>query len=189
MSRRIQYNLAMAVDVDKLKALTLYIIWRAGYREGFGATKLNKVLWFSDARHFVMYGKPITGATYLRERHGPVPERISELRNQLQSTGQISTWSEPYFGGDITRFTTDAPPDTTMFTADELSVVDWWIKHVADEHSARSISELSHNYTWEIAGMGEAIPLYAVLASRIRAPLGQELDWAKAEAKRLGLVE
>ncbi len=179
----------MALDVAKLKALTLYIIWRAGNRAGFGATKLNKVLWFADARHFVMYGKSITGAVYLREPHGPVPERIAEVREQLQTEGLVQSWTEPYFGVDISRFTTDLPPDTSIFTHDELSVVDWWIKHVADEHTARSISELSHNYTWEVAAMGEAIPLYAVLATRIRAPLGQELDWARAEAKRLGLVE
>jgi len=178
----------MSLDVDKLKALTLYIIWRAGHREGFGATKLNKVLWFADARHYVMHGKPITGASYSRERHGPVPHRIAEVRDELQEAGLISVWKEPYFGAEITRFTTDSPPDISMFTADELSVADWWIKHIADEHTARSISELSHNYTWEVAGVGENIPLYAVLASRIRAPLGQELDWAKAEAERLGLL-
>ena len=79
-------------------------------------------------------------------------------------------------------------PDTAMFSDQELSIVDWWTKHIDEDHTAGSISELSHDYTWEIASMGEEIPLYAVLASRIRAPRGQELEWAKAEAERLGLL-
>jgi hypothetical protein len=29
---------------------------------------------------------------------------------------------------------------------------------------------------WELAQLGEEIPLYAVFASRIRAPLGKELE-------------
>jgi hypothetical protein len=66
-------------------------------------------------------------------------------------------------------------------------LVDWWIKHVAEEHTATSISDLSHNYAWNIAAMGEEIPLHAVFADRVRSPNDEELEWARTEAKRLGL--
>ncbi len=75
----------------------------------------------------------------------------------------------------------------TAFSAEEMNLVDWWVKHVDEEHTATSISEASHDQMWKLAHQGEEIPLYAVFASRIRAPLGKELEWAKAEAERLGL--
>lgn len=182
------YSRGMTLKREKLKALVLYVIWRAGHREGFGATKLNKVLWFADARHYMVHGASITGETYIRQPHGPVPKHIDEIKNELIVEGAIQTMDEEYRSVSLKRHLTDGPPDTTMFTGDELTLIDWWIRHVAEEHTAKSISELSHNYTWQIAEPGAEIPLYAVFASRIRAPLGEELDWAKAEAKRLGLM-
>lgn len=177
----------MAFDQEKFKALVLYIIWRAGHREGFGATKLNKVLWFVDARSYMMYRKPITGATYVREKHGPVPRQMMAVRDELVSEGRLAIAKEPYFSGEITKFKALEPPDVSAFSTEEMNLVDWWIKHVDEEHTAVSVSELSHDYMWELAQTGEDIPLYAVFASRIRAPLGKELEWAKAEAERLGL--
>ena len=70
---------------------------------------------------------------------------------------------------------------------EELSIVDHWIKHVDDEKVDAGTSELSPDYAWQIAEIGEELPLYAVLAARVRAPRGKELEWAKAEAERLGL--
>jgi hypothetical protein len=174
-------------DRDKLKALVLYVIWRAGQQEGFGATKINKVLWFADARRYEVFGQSITGETYVRQPHGPVPQHIDEIKRELESDGSIKGWSETYYDKSITRHLADAPPDTSMFDTEELMLVDWWIKHVAEEHTATSISDLSHNYAWNIAAMGEEIPLHAVFADRVRSPNDEELEWARTEAKRLGL--
>jgi hypothetical protein len=179
----------MDFDRDKFKALVLYVVWRAGHRDGFGATKLNKVLWFADARAYMMYRKPITGATYIREKRGPVPREMLTVRRELESEGKITITEEPYYSRQLTRFraSAESPPDTSLFTEEEISLVDWWIKHVDEEHTAESISETSHDRMWELALPGEEIPLYAVFATRIRAPRGKELEWAKKEAERLGL--
>ena len=56
---------------NKLKELILYVAGRlAGDRFG-GATKLNKVLYFSDFAHVRMHGRPITGAEYQKLENGP----------------------------------------------------------------------------------------------------------------------
>jgi hypothetical protein len=180
----------MPFDKEKFKTLVLYIIWRAGHRDGFGATKLNKVLWFSDARSYMLHGKPITGATYIREKRGPVPKQVMPIRAELEREGLLEIKDEPYYNRQITRFRFmgNVPPDISRFTSEELQIIDWWIKHIDEDHTANSISEQSHDYAWEIAEMGEELPLYAVFAGRIRAPRGKELEWARAEAERLGLV-
>lgn len=178
----------MEFEHNKFKALVLYVIWRAAQYEGFGATKLNKVLWFSDARHYRSHGYSITGETYVRQPHGPVPEHIEKIKHELEVSGLISNWDENYFGRVVRRSAAAAPPETSCFTAEQLMMVDWWLHHIATEHTASSVSELSHNYPWKIAEMGEIIPMHAVFAERIRPPDEEELNWAKSEAERLGLT-
>jgi Protein of unknown function (DUF4065) len=133
----------MSFSSEKFKALILYVIWRTGEVRDFGATKLNKVLWFSDARAFEALGKSITGETYVRQKFGPVPQHINSVLTELQHEGLIQSWSEPYFDFEVSRYRAHQPPDTSAFSADELGLIDWWIKHVSEEHSASSKRSLA----------------------------------------------
>jgi Protein of unknown function (DUF4065) len=171
------------VDFDraKFKALVHYVIWKAGRSDRFGATKLNKVLWFADARAFVLTGKPITGATYIREKWGPVPKQIMPVRAELEQEGAIKI-THSRSGGDHTKFTAIITPITTLLTDGDLATVDYWINHIDKDHTAKSISDESHDYAWEIAKRGEELPLFALLANRIRDPNDEELAWAKSRA-------
>jgi hypothetical protein len=149
----------MEFDRDKFKRLVHYIAWKAGRRDWFGATKLNKVLWFADARVFVLRGTPITGATYIREKFGPVPRHITLVRAELEREGIIEVIKDD----KLVRIVADEKPDMSPFSKDEIQVVDYWIEHIDKDHTAESISDESHDYAWDIAKMGEEIPLYAVL--------------------------
>jgi len=174
----------MPHDQKKFKRLVHYVIWRAGKRDWFGATKLNKVLWFADARAYTLMGKSITGARYTRQEHGPCPRAIMPTRDDLVAEGSIRIVPE----GQLTRFVAVVAPDTSIFTADELAAVDWWVDHISHDHTAGSISEASHDYAWEIAAVGEEIPLFACFAHRIReTPSREALQWGAEEATRLGL--
>lgn len=152
-------------DQEKFKRLVHYIIWKAGKRDWFGATKLNKVLWFADARAYVLTGKPITGVRYTRQDYGPCPHAIMPIREALQDEGAIRIFQE----GSLTRFVALVAPDTSIFTAEELAATNWWIDHISLDHTAGTISDASHDYAWEIAVVGEEIPLYACLAARIKS--------------------
>lgn len=179
----------MDMNRDKLKALVLYVIWRTGDAQDFGVTKLNKVLWFSDARFYEAYGRSITGETYTRRKFGPVPDHIEGVLRELVIDGLISApRSSAHFDFDVKKYDAYAPADTSMFSPDELGFIDWWIKHVAEDHTATSISEKSHDYGWKIVEDGQPLPLHAFLARRIRPPSkGDELDWAKGAAAELSL--
>ena len=68
--------------------------------------------------------------------------------------------------------------------------LDWWIKHVALNHTAKSISEMSHedDGCWQMAGIKEVLPFHAFMVTRIRDELSdEELEWAKESARKLGL--
>jgi hypothetical protein len=162
----------MQFNKSKFKLLVRYIAWKAGQRDWFGATKLNKVLWFADARLFILRGQPITGATYIREKYGPVPRQIMPIRAELEREGYIRVFEK----GSLVRVTAEAKPDMSAFTKDELQTIDYWIDHIDKEHTAGTISNASHDYAWDIAQMGEELPFYAILANRIRDPSDQESE-------------
>jgi hypothetical protein len=177
-----------AFDREKFKRLVHYVIWRAGDRDGFGAVKLNKVLWFSDARSFMLHGKPITGATYIREKWGPVPSAMMPIREELVRERAIRVSSDRHFDYATTRFQALRPPDYTgFFDLEEIKNVDWWIEYIDKQHTAASVSEESHDYGWEIAEMGEELPYHAILAERMRGLDDAEMEWARRRAKELGL--
>jgi Protein of unknown function (DUF4065) len=171
-------------DLERLKRLIHYVAWRAGKRDWFGTTKLYKVLWFADAREFVLTKRSITDAVYIREKYGPVPKFGILAREQLEREGAIKTSKE----GPMMRIVALRAPDVSIFSKNELKTVDYWIEHIDKEHTAQSISEQSHDYAWDIAKMGEEIPLYAILANRIREPNEEESVQLKRRAKELGLI-
>jgi hypothetical protein len=173
-------------DREKFKSLVHYIIARAGNKPGFGATKLNKVLWFADARLFMLRGKPITGAAYIREKWGPVPQQIMPVRDELVREGRvrITAPQQEYEGW---RFQSLQAPDISVFSPEELQTVNWWIEHITEHHTAASISDESHDYGWDLAKMGEPLPLQAFMAERIREPSETEMAWARDAARRLGI--
>lgn len=177
----------MQFDRDKFKGLLHYVVWKAGDLDGFGATKLYKVLWFSDARAYMLFGEPITGESYVREKYGPMPRHALTVIQELSEDGAIRVSREQYFNNPMRRFHSERVPDRLSLDTRQRDIVDYWIKHIANEHTATSISEQSHDYAWEIAKLGEEIPYHAIFANRIRDPDGDELEWAERRAKELGL--
>lgn len=174
-----------AYDIDRLKNLIYLVIWEAGARANFGATKLYKVAWFSDARQFVLNGELITGAPYVREKFGPIPKDGIVVRNRLAKERAIEQWRGT--GGEWV-FKALAPPDSNMFTREELGTIRYWVDHIDKDHTATSISDLSHDYGWDIAKIGEALPFHAFLASRGREPNAEERSRMRAKARELNLI-
>ncbi len=178
----------MEFNKDKFKALVLYIIWRTSHIDGFGSTKLNKALWFSEARAFEAHGSPITGEQFVRDKFGPRSKHLKEVCAELEDAGLIEPFVEPAHAYSTIRYRSHQPADTSLFSMLELALIDWWTREIAEKHTAASISDLSHDYGWEVAAMGEELPPSAFLARRIRQPKSDdELDWARKEAVRLGL--
>lgn len=174
-------------DREKFKRLVHYVIARAGQRDGFGATKLYKVLWFAEARQYTLRGRPIADAEYVRQKHGPVPRLGMQIRDELAAEGKIRQQKMPGEYGEW-QFTSLKPPVMDGFTDEERSAVDYWTRHIDENHTATSISEESHDYGWEIAAMGEQLPFHACWAARTREPTRDEREHLQAKALELGLI-
>ncbi|HZQ11472.1 MAG TPA: Panacea domain-containing protein [Pseudolabrys sp.] len=175
----------MDFDKAKFKRLVHYVAWKAGKRDWFGAVKLNKVLWYADARTYVLRGTSITGETYVREKFGPVPRHIKQICTEMEREGTLKVFKE----GKLTRVVATEPPDANWFSREELQSINYWIEHIDKEHTATSISDATHDYVWQQAKMYEELPLYAYRVLRIPEELRDEdLSRLKARAKELGLI-
>lgn len=172
---------------EKMKDAMHYAIALAGGHAGFGAVKLYKVLWFSDAKAFVLTGSSITGEDYIRRQHGPVPKHGQEIIEELAEEGRIKVWKDRHYDFAQWRFKALSPAKTNRFTNEELSTLKYWTVHIDRDHTAESISDESHDYGWEIAKMGEPLPYFAFLASRLRDPTEAELRKARGRIGSLGI--
>jgi hypothetical protein len=65
-------------------------------------------------------------------------------------------------------------------------------RHVLDEvadfvcgHTAREISDLSHNAAWQVAAMGETIPYFTAIGLFPAEVTDDDVAWGVDEARRL----
>lgn len=165
-------------DHQKLKALVHYICYRCHDPSVLGATKLNKILWYSDIVAFMKNDKPITAETYVKQQFGPVPKHILGIIDDLEAERVIAVRDAEVFGYQKKEYVALKPADINQFTAEEISIVDWAIDTICHKHTAESISLASHDAIWEMAEIGEEIPLYAVWASELGEITPKDIDWA-----------
>ena len=164
----------------KFQALAHYFIDQCGDPRRFGATRLNKALWFADVFANRLEGKPITGETYVKNRYGPVPQRVLTAIRSLEKEGAIAI-REPVFQFDARVFTSLRQPKSGLLSVRERQIADAVLDGVMGR-TANEISELSHDEAWEAARLGEVIPINATLG--MSGEVTEEvMEWA-AEAVR-----
>lgn len=181
---RRKINVEQVVTVakrDRTEVVAHYIIARADPNK-LGAVKLNKVMWFADLEAYRRFGTTVTGQTsYEKRQHGPVPNNIVRSIRRLEQADKIATRDVPTFNNGTWReHVWLKKPDVTVFTPDEVDILNEAIDWVCEMHTARSISELSHDALWEQAEIGEQIPVGA--ATIVSDELsGADVTWALKE--------
>ncbi len=174
-------------DESKLGELIVYISWKSANDPRFGATKLNKLLYFADFLAMGNFGKPITEVPYQHLKNGPAPRRLRPVRDKLEAEKAIAIQQIPLRSGN-TQTRTIALRNANLhdFTGDEIALVDELIETHWDD-DADSISNSSHNYVgWKMTKDGDSIPYGSIFLSdepltQAEIVRGQELaaqyDW------------
>jgi len=146
-------------DEQKMKELILYISQKCADDPGFGYTKLNKILYFSDFLAYAYYGSPITGFEYQKLPNGPAPRRLLPMRKQLTETGELGIQEVPLRRGYVQKRTVNLrPPNLDAFSAKQIALVDAVIEALANV-DATAASTWSHMMVgWKVAEMNETIP-------------------------------
>lgn len=149
---------------DRLRELILYIAGRCERDTRFGATKLNKILAFSDFTAYFRRRRPITGVEYMRLPQGPVPRRLKPITADMERKYEMVIRIVQDGKFEQKRVVPLRDPDLTLFLADDIAIVDEMIRAFWGR-TAKTVSEFSHGMAWKIAGDRELIPYEAVFLS------------------------
>jgi hypothetical protein len=154
---------------SKLKELVLYLSHQSLEIEDdprFGYVKLNKLLFRADTEGWRRLGNSITGETYIKQDFGPVASHLPIALEQLGSAGYL-TWHFQETGPHTQKIPTALePPDTSLFSPDELAVIDATIDELLP-YGGKAVSEWSHELSagWRVADINEEIPYETSLVS------------------------
>ena len=147
-----------------------------------GATRLNKILWYSDAIAYQVRGKPITNATYIKLKYGPAPKHVLPTLNELRDDGKIVI-KDGQYEFDPRKFISMISPNDGVFSEEEKHIITTVVDFVL-QRTASEISEASHDVIWKAAKEGEEIPLYATLASVPGLITEEDIRWANGIADK-----
>ena len=140
------HDLHPTYDEKKFRELIVYISEKCENDLYYNATKLNKILFFSDFLAYKTNGKPITGSDYFALPYGPAPRRLLPVRDQMIADGDISLSKRRQHRTIALR-----DPDYDVFSASEIALVDKVID-ILRGYNADETSEISHIFLgWQAA--------------------------------------
>ncbi|MCG8504942.1 MAG: SocA family protein [Sphingomonadales bacterium] len=150
-----------------------------------GEVKLHKVLYFSDMLHFLDTGCPLTGESYYKNKFGPTSRHLRPTLTAMVDAGHLSESTVEHFGYPKKQFQSLTKPDVSRLSSAEIATISMVTDFVCKKHTARSISDLSHNRAWQLAEMGEEIPYYTAFQMIPVEPTDEDFAWATDEAQKI----
>ena len=135
----------------KFKELVLYLAAKHENERFWGATKLNKCLFYADFLAYRKLGEAITWADYMALERGPAPQKLLPIQREMLGSGEIAIQERPM----QRRIVPLREPDLSVFTAEEIALVDYVIDRtrMAD---ADELSQLTHGFLGWKAARAEA---------------------------------
>lgn len=128
------------LDLAKLFNTILYFC-----KGGVFKTKLNKLLFYADFKHFKDYTVSITGARYAHIPFGPAPEKYSLYLATLLENGVIGV-AEHEFSEQVVgeEFFPVKEPDLFLFSDSELKILST-VKEYFKDFNSKKITDFSHD--------------------------------------------
>jgi len=171
------------MDREKLKQ-AVHFICATATGLPLGLTRLYKVLWFVEKESFLATLAPILGIEFVKGPHGPMPPIVKEICDELQEEGKLRITSMkkgPYPYVDLQSL---AEPDTSLLSEDEVHSVKNLTFEICTEHTAKSISDLTHNDIYGMLSMGERYPVELSLVEKTRPLSPGEIATIASETAR-----
>jgi putative zinc finger/helix-turn-helix YgiT family protein len=128
------------LDINKLLSVIRFFC----HESGQFITKINKLLFYVDFKHFKEYSLSITGSRYVKITYGPVPKNYQFYIAFLESNKLIFI-KEVFFdnGNSGEEIISIEKPDLSIFSDTELQIL-LEVKKYFKGFSAKKISDFSH---------------------------------------------
>jgi hypothetical protein len=161
-------------DNGKLKELILLLARESEGDPNFGATKLNKELFYTDFLAYLNLGKAVTGQEYIALERGPAPKYKMVIINQMIKDGDLAIRKHEAFGNVQDRAFALREPDLKQFTPEEVQLVHYVLRRCRTK-TGKDLSTMSHTFVgWCLAKEKETIP-YSVALVGGREPTLDEI--------------
>lgn len=168
----------------KMKELILFVSSLNKDSPAFGSTALNKMLFYSDVFAFLLHGKSITGASYVKEKYGPVPKELMEVRRELLRESALEIQEVERSGKIQRRPVSLRGTNERVFSQSEITIIRDVITQLQNQ-SAISVSEISHKeFPWLVANEGEEIPYSSFFLRRVNPIPRAIMGWAQKVTKK-----
>ena len=106
-------------------------------------TKLNKLLFFADFKHFKDTGASISGARYAHGTYGPVPDQYDTWFAAASQWSKEISVGEKVFHDYVGEFYTSDQPKWSIFSPSESETLNK-VENFFKEFNAKQISDFSH---------------------------------------------
>jgi len=113
-------------------------------QDGPWKTKLNKLMFYADFKHFKTYSISVTGSKYAHVPFGPAPDMYDLYYSILKSRGEIRSEEVVFPSGDVgEKIWSIKKPDLNVFSSSELNILTE-IKLRFEQYNASAITKISH---------------------------------------------
>lgn len=153
----------------------------SAHPEKLDQIKLNKVLWYADARAYLQRGESITGEIYIKKPFGPVARHNRIAVNQLESAGALRRGRSASGSGDWnTHFDITGDFPLEALSNGDVGTIDGVSRSIVEGNlTSMDISERTHGEIWQLAENNEELPLFTVFAERLGEVTAQYMDLAR----------
>ncbi len=142
----------------------LYVLSELGGKSDMH--KLCKILYFADQRHLSLYGRTITGDTYIAMQYGPVPSNVDDILKAVRGDSYFSK----YVDNIKEKFTFEnryivcalSKPDMDELSESDIECLMFAIDLCRDK-SFDQLKELSHGLAWSNTAQDRAISVKDIL--------------------------
>lgn len=149
--------------------------------------KLCKILYFADQKHLSIYGRSITGDTYIAMQYGPVPSNVDDILKAVRGDSFFSDHIDDLKDkfSFVNRYVVEAAaaPDMDELSESEVECLDFAIEYCRDK-SFDELTRLSHGLAWSSTARDRAISVKDILRE-----LGDEEEYVEYIAGQLRLEE
>jgi len=150
-------------DDEKLRELILYVSTLSENDPNFGATKLNKLLFYTDFLAYQKFGSAITGQEYQALRQGPAPKRLRPIIERMKRAGDLKQVRRKSGRFEQIRPVPIRTADLSKFSGPEVDLISGVVQRFWN-WNATQISTESHFFLgWQLGVQGETIPYSTIL--------------------------
>ena len=140
-----KYDPSVESGYNKLNLTKLFNIIKFFAKDGVFKSKLCKLIFYADFKHFKDYAVSITGVKYAHADHGPVPDNFEHYFATLIHDEKAIRVEEMNFKEYLgERYFSDVEPDLNVFSEDELEIL-LYVKKFFKDYTATQIRKSSHS--------------------------------------------